>query len=402
MPAETLTVIGSRDQSLDAIIDWPAEPIRGYALFAHCFTCGKDLFAARQIARALAGKGIACVRFDFSGVGRRESQPEVAGFTLDVDDLIAVYRHLARDYQAPALLIGHSLGGAAALAAAHHLPDLMGVVTIGAPFDPEHVSHLIPDEAVREIEEVGFSEVRLGQRDVKVRDSFLTSITNQNAERDIARLRKPLLVMHAPNDELVDLENAARIYNAAKHPKSFVSLDSADHLISRREDALYAAEVISAWSSRYMPPAPADQFPSDRVIVAETDTGKFQQLIHAEGHRLLADEPESVGGDNTGPSPYGLLAAALGACTSMTIRMYAERKNIPLENVRVEVSHKKIHIQDCAGCEAQGERIDEFTRQIQLAGSLSSDQVNALLKIADRCPVHQTLERANRIVTQLT
>ncbi len=401
MQADKLTVIGSQDQSLEALIDWPAEPIRGYALFAHCFTCGKDLFAARQIARSLAGKGIACVRFDFTGVGRSEESPELAGFSHDVDDLIAVYRHLARDYDAPALLIGHSLGGAAVLAAAHHLPDLMGVVTIGAPFDPEHVSHLIPDEAISQIEAVGYSDVRLGQRDIKVRDSFLTSIKNQDAERDIGRLRKPLLVMHAPNDELVELENAARIYNAAKHPKSFVSLDSADHMVSRREDALYAAEVISAWASRYMPPAPADQFPADRVIVTETNTGKFQQLIHAEGHRLIADEPLKVGGDDTGASPYGLLGAALGACTSMTIRMYAERKKIPLENIRVEVSHKKVHIQDCDGCEQRGQRIDEFTRHIQLTGSLSTDQVNALLKIADRCPVHQTLERANKIVTQL-
>ena len=401
MRADKLTVIGSREQELEALIDWPAEPIRGYALFAHCFTCGKDLFAARQIARSLAGKGIACVRFDFTGVGRSKESPELAGFSHDVDDLIAVYRHLARYYDAPALLIGHSLGGAAVLAAAHHLPDLMGVVTIGAPFDPEHVSHIIPDEAIRQIEAVGYSDVRLGQRDIKVRDSFLTSIKNQDAERDIGRLRKPLLVMHAPNDELVELENAARIYNAAKHPKSFVSLDSADHMVSRREDALYAAEVISAWASRYMPPAPADQFPPDRVIVTETNTGKFQQLIHAEGHRLIADEPLKVGGDDTGASPYGLLGAALGACTSMTIRMYAERKKIPLENIRVEVSHKKVHLQDCDGCEQEGQRIDEFTRHIQLSGSLSTDQVNALLKIADRCPVHQTLERANKIVTQL-
>lgn len=401
MQSEPLKVTGSQGKLLDARIDWPAGNLRGFALFAHCFTCGKDLFAARQIARGLANKGIACVRFDFTGLGQAEAAPEVVGFSSDVDDLITVYKYLSKEFKAPALLVGHSLGGAAVLAAAHHLPDLMGVVTLGAPFDPGHVSHLIPADAIAEIEKVGFSEVRLGGRDIRVRDTFLTSIHRQDAERDIARLRKPLLVMHAPNDEIVELDNAARIYNAAKHPKSFVSLDSADHLLSRREDALYAAEVIAAWSSRYLPAEGIDELPSNNVLVAETNTGKFQQLIYAEGHRLIADEPRSVGGDDTGPSPYGLMGAALGACTSMTIRMYADRKKIPLKQVRVEVQHQKVHITDCGGCEQEGQRIDEFRRQIQLTGSLTADEINALLRIADRCPVHQTLEQANRIVTEL-
>ena len=401
MSSETMTLVGSRNQPLEAIIDWPVEKIRGYALFAHCFTCGKDLFAARQIARALASKGIACVRFDFAGIGRKVTSPELAGFSHDVDDLVAVYRYFGEHYQAPSLLIGHSLGGAAVLAGAHHMPDLMGVVTIGAPFDPEHVSHLIPDEAVREIEEVGFSSVNLGGRQIKVRDSFLTSIRNQDAERNVARLRKALLVMHAPNDELVEIENAARIYQAAKHPKSFVSLDSADHLITRREDALYAAEVIGAWASRYLAPSPAEDAPKDKTLVSETNTGKFQQLVFSEGHRLIADEPQSVGGDDTGPSPYGLVAAGLGACTSMTIRMYADRKKIALERVSVEVSHDKIHATDCETCETQKGKVDRFTRKIQLSGSLSEQEVSSILAIADKCPVHQTLERANQIVTEL-
>ncbi|WP_420550823.1 alpha/beta fold hydrolase [Litorivicinus lipolyticus] len=402
MSAPNLTFSGHDDQPLDAVIDWPAEPLRGFALFAHCFTCGKDLFAARQIARALAGKGIACVRFDFSGVGRGASQPELAGFTHDLDDLVAVYEQMRERFQAPALLVGHSLGGAAVLAAAHRMPDVSAVVTVGAPFDPGHVSHLIPHAARDEISERGFSEVSLGGRQIKVRDGFLESISNHDAEVNIGRLRKALLVMHAPNDEIVEIDNAARIYAAAKHPKSFVSLDSADHLLSRRNDALYAAEVIAAWSSRYLPAAEAVDAPADRVVVRETNAGIYQQLIHAEGHRLIADEPESVGGDNTGASPYGLLGAALGACTSMTLRMYAERKKIALDHVEVTVRHQKIHAADCERCDSHTGKVDEFVREIRLTGNLTDEQRQSLLKIADRCPVHQTLERSNQIVTALS
>ncbi|MGB0957181.1 MAG: alpha/beta hydrolase family protein, partial [Litorivicinus sp.] len=294
MSAQPLTLHGHDEQPLDALIDWPAEPLRGFALFAHCFTCGKDLFAARQIARALAGKGIACVRFDFSGVGRTVKTPELAGFTHDLDDLVAVYEQLRERFQAPTLLVGHSLGGAAVLAAAHRMPDVAAVVTLGAPFDPGHVSHLIPLSARDAITENGYSEVSLGGRQIKVRDNFLESISNHDAEEHIGKLRKALLVMHAPNDEIVEIDNAARIYAAAKHPKSFVSLDSADHLLSRREDALYAADVIAAWSSRYLPEADTAEAPGDRVVVRETKAGRYQQIIHAEGHRLIADEPESV------------------------------------------------------------------------------------------------------------
>lgn len=402
MKEHNINLVGRDGQPLTGTINFPAEPLRGYALFAHCFTCGKDLFAARQIARALAGRGIATVRFDFAGVGRNEANPSVAGFTADVADVVAVALHIGQHYGPVELLIGHSLGGAAVLQAAQELPRVAAVATLGAPFDPAHVAHLIPETAQAEIRQNGSAEVRLGARDLRVSHAFLDSIRHVNPELTLGSLRKALLVMHAPNDELVEIDNAGKIYAAAKHPKSFVSLDSADHLLTRADDALYAAEVISAWASRYLPASTEPNSPEDRTVVRETLAGKFQQQIYAEGFRLLADEPEQMGGDNTGPSPYGLLASALGACTSMTLRMYADRKKLPLEQVTVEVFHEKIHAEDCASCETTTGKVDRFTRKIFLKGNLRQVDQNKLLEIADKCPVHQTLERTNEIVTEIS
>ena len=404
MKTEKMAFPGHSGETLAARLDSPDTPPRAYALFAHCFTCTKDIFAAAQIARSLAETGVAVLRFDFTGLGHSDGEFANANFSSNVGDLIAAADHLRANYAAPALLIGHSLGGAAVLAAAGDITECKAVVTIGAPDDPSHIAHLFGD--TNAIEADGEAEVSIGGRPFRVQKQFLDDISEQSLDDSIADLRKALLVMHGPFDQIVGIESAGAIFAAAKHPKSFISLDSADHLMSKREDAIYAATALAGWASRYLPADESLNVPTvtageGEVVVGETGENPFAQSIAAGPHRLRADEPPHVGGGDTGPTPYGLLLAGLGACTSMTLRMYANRKSLPLERVVVRLRHDKIHADDCAECETKVGKIDRIDRVIELTGDLDEQTRQRLLEIADKCPVHRTLESENFIVTEL-
>jgi len=392
---------GSQGHALAARLDLPAGRPRAFALFAHCFTCGKDILAAKRLAGALAARGIAVLRFDFTGLGHSEGEFANTHFSSNVEDLVAAADHLRSEREAPALLIGHSLGGAAVLAAAARAPEARAVVTLGAPADPGHVVHNFA-EARPEIEAQGEAEVTLGGRPFRIRRAFLEDIEGQRLEQAVAGLKRALLVLHAPRDEIVGIDNATRIFVAAKHPKSFVSLDDADHLLSREADAVYAAEVVAAWAGRYLPPAdtPAEEGVQG-VVVSESGRGPLEQDVQAGRHRLVADEPASVGGGDAGPDPYGYLLSALGACTTMTLRMYARQKKWPLQRASVQLSHAKIHAADCADCETREGRIDRIERRVTLEGPLDEEQRARLLEIAERCPVHRTLHAEVRIETAL-
>ncbi len=404
---EKLTFPGSMGTALAARLELPAAKPTAFALFAHCFTCTKDIFAAGRIAGALAEKGIAVLRFDFTGLGASEGDFANTNFSSNVADLVKAADFLRERYRAPSLLIGHSLGGAAVLAAAGEIPEALAVATIGAPADPAHVAKHFTD-AIPDIEKSGEAEVLLAGRPFRVKKQFLDDIAGQRLKERIARLGKALLIFHSPTDTIVGIDNARAIYEAARHPKSFISLDDADHLLSRRADAVYVAEVLAAWAGRYIAEAGAAASEAERpepgtVLVEEAGTaiGRLAQTIRAGRHRLAADEPTESGGADTGPNPYEYLLAGLGACTSMTLRLYADHKKWPLERVRVRLAHAKIHAQDCADCETKDGKIDRIERRIELAGPLDEGQRQRLLEIANKCPVHRTLESEIGIVTAL-
>ena len=394
MRTERFEFPNGKGEKLAAQLDLPLGEPTAFALFAHCFTCGKDILAAKRIAERLSMHGIATLRFDFTGLGASEGEFANTHFSSNVDDLVAAADHLRKMYGAQALLIGHSLGGAAVLAAAHRIEEARAVVTIAAPYDPAHVTGLFK-EHVDKIQEQGEVEVHLAGRPFRIKREFLDDVAGQNLKESLAHLRKALLIFHSPVDDLVGIDNASQIFVAAKHPKSFVSLDDADHLLSKKSDALYVADVIAAWTERYIDrPASVAAAQSEEgvVVVRETGAGMFQQDIMSGPHRFLADEPVKVGGQDTGPGPYDLLLAGLGACTSMTLRLYAERKDLPLDRVTVRLTHEKVHAEDCAECETKAGTIDRIDRKIALEGALSPDQRKRLIEIANKCPVHRTLE----------
>ncbi len=391
---------GAGGGNLAARLDLPAKP-RAFALFAHCFTCGKDIFAAQRIAEALTVRGIAVLRFDFTGIGGSEGEFANTNFSSNVQDLVAAADYLRKNHAAPSLLIGHSLGGAAVLAAASHVPEATGVVTIGAPASAVHVTHNFAAD-LAEIAEKGTAKVTLAGRSFTITKQFLDDVAGQNILDDLARLKKALLVCHAPRDEYVGIENATQIFAAARHPKSFLSLDTADHLLRRREDAIYLADVIAAWASRYLPAAEESAaLPPGTVEVRETRTGHLAQRVRAGRHVLIAGEPVAVGGDDAGPTPYDYLLAALGACTSMTMRLYADRKGLAAERFSVRLSHRKVHAQDCADCETKEGNIGEITRDITIEGDIPEAARARLMEIADKCPVHETLTHEIKIRSRL-
>lgn len=390
---------------LDARLDLPAVRPLAYALFAHCFTCTSNVLAASRIAEGLVRHGIGVLRFDFTGLGASEGEFANTTFSSNVGDLAAAADWLRRKHQAPALLIGHSLGGAAVLAVAKQVPEARAICTIAAPAEPSHITRLFAP-ALPEIESRGEAEVLLAGRPFRIKKAFLDDVEKHRLAADIAALGRPLLIFHAPGDAIVGIDNASRIFGAAKHPKSFVSLADADHLLGRREDAIYAADVLAAWAARYLElpavgTAPVTA-PADAVVVAETGTGKFAQTVSVRGrHILTADEPQSYGGDDTGPGPYEYLLAGLGACTSMTVRMYADRRGLPLERVSVTLRHGKVHAEDCADCETKQGMLDRIDREITLEGPLDDDAKAKLLEIAEKCPVHRTLHSEVWITTTL-
>ncbi len=404
---EKIEFQGALGDVLAARLDIPQTPPKAFALFAHCFTCSKDILAATRIAAQLNDLGIAVLRFDFTGLGASGGEFANTNFSSNVQDLVKAADYLRDHHAAPAILIGHSLGGAAVLAAAGAIPEIKAVVTIGAPASAEHVSHHF-QAAIAEIREKGEAEVRLVGRPFKIKKQFLDDIESQALEQKIAALKKPLLVLHAPLDATVGIENAEAIFRAAKHPKSFVSLDNADHLLTRKEDAEYAATVIAAWASRYAGYDLGDAADQTRksaqkitgVRVKTTGNGKFQNEVQAGRHMMIADEPADVGGMDSGPNPYDFLLAALGTCTSMTMQMYADHKGLALEGIEVELHHEKIHASDCADCETKEGMLDEITRAITILGpKLTEEQRAKLIEIANKCPVHKTLHGEVRIQT---
>lgn len=404
MPTERFHFTGEGGHQLAAALDTPDGAIHAYALFAHCFTCGKDVLAAKRIAVALTGKCIAVLRFDFTGLGSSEGDFANSTFSSNVADLVHAADHLRQTRKAPAILIGHSLGGAAILAAAGRIPEAQAVATIAAPSDPAHVTHLFKDR-IEDIRAQGKVEVQLAGRPFQISEKFLDDVAEHNLMAQVKTLHKALLVMHSPTDDTVGIDNATHIFVTAKHPKSFVSLAGADHLLSGKRDAAYVADVIAAWAERYIDPAATAPVasPSDaprNVVVRETRAGKFQQTVTTGPHRMLADEPVAAGGEDTGPGPYDFVLAGLGACTSMTMRMYADRKALPLDRITVTLKHRKIHAEDCAECETKQGMLDQIDRVISIEGALDADQRKRLMEIADKCPVHRTLTSEIRIVTK--
>lgn len=382
---------GGSGDLLAAKLDRPPGRPRAWALFAHCFTCSKDFVASRRLAQALAERGIGVLRFDFTGLGSSAGDFANTNFSSSVEDLVRAAEWLRRNHEAPRILVGHSLGGAAVLAAAGRIPEAVAVATIGAPADPEHVAGMLAEQR-DEIEARGEAEVLLAGRSFRIRKQFLDDLAASKLE-DLADLNKALLVMHSPVDNVVGIENASRIFLAARHPKSFISLDGADHLLTRPADAAWTADLVAAWAARFLPAEPEAERPEDdgEVLVQETGEGTYANVVRVGPHVLAADEPPSVGGNDTGPSPYGYLLASLGSCTSMTVRMYANRKGWPLERVGVRLRHEKIHARDCEACETETGKIDRIEREITLEGALDAEQRQRLLEIADRCPVHRTL-----------
>lgn len=404
MRNERVVFTGAQGSRLSARLSLPPDgDVAAWALFAHCFTCSKDLKPVLNISQALTQQRIAVLRFDFTGLG--ESEGDFAGttFSSNVGDLVVAAEYMQRELDAPSILVGHSFGGAAALQAASQIESIRAVATIGAPFDPAHVKHLFAN-SLKEIEARGEAEVVLSGRRFTVSRSFVRDLETHRMWESIAGLRRPLLIFHSPVDPIVGIENAARIYEAARHPKSFVSLDDADHLLLKQRDSLYVGSVLAPWAARYIDPSAQPDTTAeslrDNRVTARTGAGSFRTEILARGHPLIADEPVAAGGDDLGPTPYDLLAAALGACTTMTVRMYAERKKWPLEEAVVRLQHSKVHAQDEEACETREARLDQLDRELTFIGPLDSDQRSRLVEIAERCPVHRTLSAGVRITTR--
>lgn len=391
----------SNHHQLSGILDLPDTPCINYALFAHCFTCGKDLTIAARISRSLVKQGFAVLRFDFTGLGNSEGSFEDTNFSSNVADLIAAADFLRTNYKAPTLLIGHSLGGAGVLLAAKNIQEVKAIATIGAPASAKHVKkHFLAD--IANIKSKGEVQVKLGSKTFKIKKQFLEDIDKyEDTIKTVSG--KALLIMHSPLDKIVSIDEAEKLYKAAKHPKSFISLDKADHLLSNKEDAEYAGKMIACWASGYLNEIKKTipkKLKSGEVLVEEQNH-KFTQIISTVDHVLLADEPTKAGGDNKGPNPYELLLAGLGACTVMTMRLYAKFKKLPLEHIKVKLSHTRIHEKDCEDCNDKNNYMEAIERIIDIQGNLTIEQKQKLEEIANRCPVHKTLSHKINIITTL-
>lgn len=399
MPRKKVSFAGHDGQRLVGMLELPQSDVQACAIFAHCFTCSKDIAAASRISRALTSHGLAVLRFDFTGLGNSDGDFANTNFSTNLEDLFEAARFLESEYEGPSLLIGHSLGGAAVLAAAQRISTVKAVVTIGAPASAKHVEALF-SQAKEQILEHDEAQVSLGGREFTIKRQFIEDIERYSTTEHIGQLRKALLVFHSPIDSIVSIDEASRIYAAARHPKSFVSLDKADHLLSNTNDSIYVAEVISSWMKKYLP---IENRSEEKTTIAAGDVRvdeanhKFLRKITTDSHSLLADEPVKVGGQDRGPDPYELLLAGLGACTSMTIRMYANRKKIALSDVNITLRHRREHHRDCEDCEDGKTSLDVIEREILLTGDLSDAQRQRLMEIADRCPVHRSLENEIQI-----
>jgi putative redox protein len=395
-----ITFDNANGHALAARLDVPAFAPQAYAIFAHCFTCSKNLNAVRHISRALTEQGIAVLRFDFTGLGNSEGEFANTNFSSNVEDLLAAAAYLEKHHAAPKLLVGHSLGGAAVLLASLRIKSVQAVATLAAPARPDHLQRLFTQD-LDTIRKEGKAEINLGGRPFTITRQLIDDLQRAHEKHDFERVEQPLLILHSPSDQAVSVNNAADLYRQARHPKSFIALDGADHLLSNEADAVYAGTMIGTWAQRYVTSAP-HQPPTepDTAVVTHTEAG-YTTAVQVGPHHLVADEPESVGGSNLGPTPYDLVAAGLGACTGMTLRMYADRKGWPLEAVQVRLEHKKVYAHDCEHCQDPQQKIDRIERIITLTGPLEDKQRERLAEIAEKCPVHKTLEAGVRVVTQL-
>lgn len=404
MPRQKIEFKGHDGGYLAGLLQYPDEAPRAWVLFAHCFSCGKDIAAASRIARALVAQGFAVLRFDFTGLGNSDGDFANTNFSSNVTDLQKAADFMREQYEAPGLLIGHSLGGTAALIAAGDIPECKGVVTIGAPYEPAHMTKHFSDN-LQTIMDDGEANVELGGRSLTIKKQFVEDVTRVSVDDLVGKLRRALLIFHSPLDEVVSAEEAEKIYKAARHPKSFVSLDHADHLLTNKSDAEYVAAIVASWATRYLGE-------SQHVKSVESDLEKgavsvgernhqFTRTVKTDNHQWFADEPASSGGHDLGPDPYEHLLAALGTCTSMTIRMYANRKGLPLDDVQVKLRHHRRYADDCEGCEKEAGKIDVMEREISFQGDLDAAQRSKLLEIADKCPVHKTLTGEIRVTTDL-
>ncbi len=390
-------------QSLVGRLELPVnQHPHNFAIFAHCFTCNKNLAAVRNIGKALTANGFGVLRFDFTGLGESEGDFGDTNFSGNVEDLIAAADYLNDNYSAPTLLIGHSLGGAAVIYAAAQVNSVKAVATIGAPSNPKHVQHLL-QSSLDEIKKNGKAIVNLSGRDFTIKKQFLDDLEHNSLSETVKNLRKPILIMHSPQDNTVGIKNAEEIYRAAHHPKSFISLDGADHLLMNKNDSIYAGEVISGWAKRYLNIADSEELPKTKhQVVASLDFDDgFTTEMKVGNHYMTADEPTSYGGNDFGPSPYELVSAGLSACTAMTLQMYAKRKGWHIDNVEVHTTYSKTHALDCEDCESSNAKIDTFHREIKITGNFDDKQMGRLLQIADKCPVHKTLHNETQVITKI-
>lgn len=371
-----------------------------FVLFAHCFTCNKNFFAVKNIARALSENGYGVLRFDFTGLGDSEGNFADTNFSGNVEDLVAAATFLEKEHAAPSLLVGHSLGGSASIFAASQIPSVKAIATIGTPSSPQHVTHVLRSE-LEEIQAKGKARVNVGGRDFTIKEHFLNDLKTQDLGDIVSKIDAALLVLHSPQDTVVEIQNAEELYRAARHPKSFVSLDQADHLLTKTKDSQYAGKVIAAWASRYLDIPKKEELRTDHQVVANLGEEGFTTQLKSGRHYFIADEPEKFGGNDYGPDPYDFLSAALASCTSMTIQMYVRLKKWPLKNVETHINHNKEHLEDCENCDRNTSKIDVFERQIVLEGNLDEEQQKKVLEIADKCPVHKTLSNKITIHTKL-
>ncbi len=402
MKLTTINFKNKEGHTLSGRLELPVDQNpHNFAVFAHCFTCNKNLTAVRNISRSLTRNGFGVLRFDFTGLGQSEGDFSDTTFSGNITDLIAASDFLKTNYKSPSLIIGHSLGGAAAIFAAAEIDSIQAIATIGAPSNPEHVKHLFKS-SLAEIEEKGYATVNLSGRDFTIKKEFIDDLEKQTLPQLVKTMRKSLLILHSPQDDTVGIKNAEEIYLAAHHPKSFVSLDGADHLLMNKEDSKYVGEVIANWSKRYLPIPENKTIKTQHQVVANLNVeDDFTTQLKVGNHYLTADEPERVGGNDFGPDPYGFVSAGLAACTAMTIKMYTSHKNWDLKEVEVHINHNKKYDEDCENCESPTAKIDVFEREIKLEGNLEEKQIQRILRIADKCPVHKTLHNEVKVETKL-
>ncbi|MDX1542695.1 MAG: bifunctional alpha/beta hydrolase/OsmC family protein [Christiangramia sp.] len=391
----------SESQTLKGVLELPSSSKPdSFAIFAHCFTCNKNFHAPTNISRSLASKAYGVLRFDFTGLGESEGEFAETNFSGNVEDLIAAAEFLKAEYKAPSLIIGHSLGGAAALFAARNIPSIKCIATINSPSNLSHVQKHF-ESSMDEIKKEGFAKVNIGGRNFKIKEHFVEDLQENSNAIALKDIRKSILILHSPQDNIVSIDHAEELYNAARHPKSFISLDGADHLLTKESDSYYVGNVISVWASRYIEEPEVPELSTDHEVMANLGSEGFTTQLIAGKHHFLADEPQSAGGNDLGPNPYELVSSGLAACTSMTLQMYAQRKDWKIDNVETHVSYSKKHSNDCENCENDSARIDHFEREIILKGDLDAAQKERLLEIADKCPVHRTLSSKALINTRL-